>query len=148
MKLFLDCEFNGFGGELISMAICAEDGEEWYAILPEPTVWDEWVLDNVKPVVSVIKPTIYAKSREEFRASLHSFLKQYDRPVIVADWYTDLVHFFNSFAGRDHFESVYFPCFAELTPDLVGYDPECPHNALSDARAIRSAYLLVHGYTL
>lgn len=139
MRLYLDCEFNGFGGELISMALCAEDGREWYAVLPEPSLWNEWVFENVLPVISAEKPTIYANSREEFRVSLRNFLDGFEQPTIVADWYTDLVHFFQSFAGRDHTESIDYPCKAELVTDVPGYAPAVPHNALSDARAIRDA---------
>jgi hypothetical protein len=30
MRLFLDTEFNGFGGELTSLALAAEDGRDWH----------------------------------------------------------------------------------------------------------------------
>lgn len=139
MKLYLDCEFNGFGGDLLSMALVAEDGREWYGVLPEPWVWNEWVFDNVFPVIDAVEPTIKAQSEEEFRVSLFNFLSQFDRPTIVVDWYADLVHFFNAFAGRDHTQSVHYPCTAEIVVDVPGYAPLHPHNALSDARAIRDA---------
>lgn len=29
-RLYLDTEFNGHGGELISLALAAEDGRHWY----------------------------------------------------------------------------------------------------------------------
>lgn len=29
-KIAVDCEFNGFGGQLISMALVTEHGDEWY----------------------------------------------------------------------------------------------------------------------
>jgi hypothetical protein len=143
-RLFLDCEFNGFGGELISMALVADDGREWYCVLPEVRVWDKWVYENVLPVLSKLKPTIYANSREEFRVSLFTWLEQFENPIVVADWYTDLVHFFEAFAGRDHTESRAFPCRVELVTGLDAYAPELPHNALSDARAICLAYFFPH----
>lgn len=137
-RLFIDTEFNGFGGELISMALVADDGREWYAVLPEPRVWDVWCADHVLPVISAIRPTIYANSREEFRVSLHNFLLHFDNPTIVADWYVDLVHFFHSFEGRSHEKTIAYPCRSELI--LVDeFAAEFPHNALSDARAIRAA---------
>lgn len=136
-RLYLDCEFNGFGGELISMALVSDSGREWYAVLPEPRVWNEWVHANVLPVLSSLKPTIYANSREEFRVSLQAFLSHFSNPIIVADWYTDLVHFFGAYAGRDHTESMAYPCRAELATALPDGSPEFPHNALSDARALR-----------
>lgn len=36
MRFFIDCEFNEFRGELISMALVAEDGREFYEVLPCP----------------------------------------------------------------------------------------------------------------
>jgi hypothetical protein len=136
-RLYIDCEFNGFGGELISMALVDDDGREWYAVLPEPSVWNEWVYDHVFPVINAISPTIVATSRDEFRVSLQAFLSRYDNPIIVADWYTDLVHFFSAFGGRDHTESIAYRCRSELRLDLPDLAAEFPHNALSDARAIR-----------
>lgn len=138
-KLYIDCEFNGFGGELISMALVAEDGREWYGVLPEPRIWNEWVYDHVLPVLNDPEPTIVARSREEFQVSLGTWLYPYDNPTIVADWYTDLVHFFSMFAGNRHEESMAFPCKAELRCDLPSPASLVPHNALADARAIRAA---------
>ena len=40
MRYFLDCEFDGFGGPLISLALVPEDGsEEFYAVLDTPRPW-------------------------------------------------------------------------------------------------------------
>lgn len=138
-RIFIDCEFNGFGGELISMALVAEYGGEWYCVLPEPRVWDEWCFENVFPVLGTPAPTLYATSRAAFRASLANWLSQFDNPTIVADWYTDLFHFFDSYRGNDHTESIVFPCRAELVNDVPDFAPAVPHNALSDARGIRDA---------
>ena len=33
MNIYIDCEFNGFGGKLISMALCADDGREFYEVV-------------------------------------------------------------------------------------------------------------------
>lgn len=138
-RLYLDCEFNGFGGQLISMALVAEDGREWYEVLPLPITAthdfvDPWVRLNVVPILG--KPPI---SHASFRQSLFAFLANFDNPIIVADWYTDLVHFFSCFAGRDHSESRSYPCRAQLVASVPGYAPKQPHNALSDARAIKDA---------
>lgn len=138
-RIYVDCEFNGFGGELISMALVADDGREWYAVLPEPRIWNAWCFENVLPIMAAIEPTIWARSMEEFRVSLFNWLGAYDNPTIVADWYTDLVHFFSVFGGRDHTESMAYQCRAELRTDIAEIHAEVPHNALSDARAIKQA---------
>jgi hypothetical protein len=79
MKLFLDCEFNGFGGELISMALVDENERYFYEVLPciNPT---SWVLDNVIPILN--KQTIDLK---EFQNTLFKFLNHYETIHIVAD---------------------------------------------------------------
>lgn len=139
-RLFVDCEFNGFGGDLISMAIVPEDPsiEPWYEVrqLPEGNrfVWDRWVWDNVVPHLGK-----RAISREDFRAYFLEYVSKFSEPTICADWYTDLVHFFSMFAGESHTESVGYPCKTELVL-IDSYQSEIPHNALYDAIAIREAW--------
>lgn len=134
MNIYVDCEFNGFGGELMSLALVTDDGVEWYECLPLPDNIHPWVLDNVVPIMG--KSPI---DKSGFIHSLRSFLMRYENPTICADWYTDIVHFFQCFQGRDHTESFNYPCKAELRL-IEEYKSETPHNALSDARAIREAW--------
>jgi len=53
-KLFIDCEFNEFGGDLISMALVAEDGQEFYEVLNLENDWKygSWVFANVVPYLN------------------------------------------------------------------------------------------------
>jgi hypothetical protein len=46
-------------------------------------------------VAEHVVPVLYGDSvtRDEFRMSLFEFLHEQHDPVIVADWYTDLMHF-------------------------------------------------------
>lgn len=133
--IFVDCEFNGFGGELMSMALVHEGGECWYGVLPLPDKVDPWVMENVVPVFHA-----HPISMGEFRSSAIAWLRQFDNPTIVADWYTDLVHFFGLFAGDDHSQSVGYACKAELIL-IDSYASEIPHNALFDAKAIATALI-------
>ncbi|RVC47645.1 hypothetical protein EN781_00480 [Mesorhizobium sp. M4A.F.Ca.ET.090.04.2.1] len=135
-RLFIDTEFNGFGGQLMSMALVSDDGREWYQVLPEPSVFDKWVFENVFPILNKAP-----MSRREFQLSLKIFLEQFDKPTIYADWYTDLAHFFNAMAGDNHGTSFSLPCSAVLLKDVPDLQPELPHNALSDARALRDWYV-------
>lgn len=133
--LFVDCEFNGFGGQLMSMAVVSDCGKEWYEVLPLPDDIEPWVRNNVVDVMGK-RPV----SEFEFRMSLFAFLEQFEDPTICADWYTDIVHFFSTFAGKDHSQSHGFACKAELRL-IEEYDSKIPHNALSDARAIKEVWL-------
>ncbi|MDR7032417.1 hypothetical protein [Mesorhizobium sp. BE184] len=136
VRLFIDTEFNGFGGELMSMALVSDDGREWYKVLPEPRIYDKWVFENVLPILDA-EPV----SKEEFHLSLKVFLEQFDQPTIYADWYTDLAHFFNAMAGSDHLHSFSKPCTAILLDDVPELENPRRHNALADARALRDWFM-------
>lgn len=135
-RIAVDCEFNSFGGQLISMALVTEYGDEWYEVLDLPEQVDPWVAEHVVPV-------LYGSpvSREAFRASLSEFLRRQDDPVILADWYTDLMHFFQCFQGEDHSQSMHVPLKAELLDEREWLPSAVPHNALHDARAIMKTVL-------
>lgn len=129
MKLFLDCEYNDFGGELISMALVSEGGHEWYEVVPceNPS---EWVAKNVIPILG--KPPV---SILTMQSSLYCFLGRFDAVHVVADWPEDIAHFCKALivsAGK----RLNTP---PLTLEIVRIDAESdvPHNALHDARGIR-----------
>jgi hypothetical protein len=128
--LYLDVEFNGHGGELISMALAAPDGHHWYEVMPEPRVWNEWVFDNVFPHIS--KPSV---EPEYFRASLQAFLSARPNSTIVADWPDDFVHLMRAMSGPSYEKSWIVPCTLLLLKESEP-KPEVPHNALSDAIAL------------
>lgn len=137
VPLFIDTEFNSFGGELMSMALVSGDGKhEWYQVLPLPASIDPWVAEHVVPLLDKEPMT-----RAEFQLSLKVFLERFDQPTIYADWYTDLAHFFNAFAGEDHSTSFSFPCRAVLLKDVPDLISAIPHNALADARSIRDWFM-------
>jgi hypothetical protein len=135
VDIYIDCEFNGWMGELISFAMVADDGGEFYSVLPEPRTWDAWCFDNVFPVLG--KPPV--ASRADFRLAFLEFLRGYRNPTIVADWPADLFYFFQVMLGTGHEESVLLPCQTRLVS--CDYASVTPHNALEDARAIRAALL-------
>lgn len=136
MRLWLDCEFNDFGGELISMALVS-DGPEWYQSLgcasPSP-----WVADNVMPVIDA--PTI---SRPEFILSLGEFLWQFEKLDIIADWPDDISYFCQSLITGPGGRIDTPPLRMEIRRDLDGVSA-VPHNALYDARAIKAAWYALH----
>jgi len=132
-RIFIDCEFNGWMGELLSFAMVAEDGQEFYAVLPEPRIWDKWCFENVLPVLGKQPVASY----EDFRLAFLEFLRGFANPTIIADWPADLYYFNSVLLGRSHTESVMRPCRMQLV--ACDYDSAIPHNALEDARAIKVA---------
>lgn len=138
MRLFLDTEFNGFGGELISMALISEDGREWYEVLAEPHTWNAWVFENVFPKLG--KDPIGA---EGFHHSLECFLSEFPGCEIIADWPSDFEHLCAHLngAGRDLGWRLPIECTMRLVRGDDTIQPENPHNALSDARALRDWWI-------
>lgn len=133
MLMFVDCEFNDFQGELISMALVTITGQEFYEVL-ECKNPSRWVKDNVMPVLGK-----KAVSKTEFQQKLHQFLNQFDCVEIVADWPEDVAHFCQSL--------ITGPGMRLNTPSLnisvVRFDApsQHPHNALADAKEMASFFL-------
>lgn len=129
MKIFIDCEYNGFKGELISMALCAEDGEEFYEVLDceFPTCW---VRENVMPVLNKEAITL-----DVFQDKLILFLNNYLSINIIADWPEDIAHFCGALITSPG-KCMNIPPFT-MQVAWIGSDSKIPHNALEDARAIR-----------
>lgn len=135
MRIYLDCEFNGFGGELISMAMVTEEGHEWYAMRHLPGIVDPWVAKHVIPKLGDVKSSHDAAFHHRFE----EFITQYPDCEIIADWPADFEHFnaCMSMVGKIHDFTIpmeYTMRFLKGSPDIK---PEDPHNALSDARALR-----------
>lgn len=138
MNIYLDTEYNGFGGELISMALVAESGEEWYRVLPCPEPV-EWVKQHVMPVVHKrVCSRDPQLARRRLSMSLGRWLRRFTCVHITADYPADLQLFCQALLlGRGCFLLVP-PMTLELRRDLpsVTKSSAIPHNALEDARAL------------
>jgi len=137
--LFLDTEFNGFGGELISMALVAYPSMSYWsdALDTSGMIINDWVLENVMPNLGRHPIT----PRNQFRASLLSFLYQYDRPKIVCDWHSDVKYLCDLLLGDSHEQSVPLELSFEVVMTPPGEPVSMiPHNALSDAMALLEWY--------
>ena len=130
MKIFIDCEYNDFRGDLISMALVSEDGQEWYEVL-ECTNPSPWVAANVMPHLG--KPSI---APAQFAKSLQSFLMGFQAVHIVADWPEDIAHFCRALIVGPGCRLNTPPLTLEVVRLAEPLKSETPHNALSDARAI------------
>ena len=54
MRYFLDTEYNGTGGELISLALVPDDGEELYLTLAVTEPLHQWVERHVVPYLDSV----------------------------------------------------------------------------------------------
>lgn len=50
MRYYLDTEFDGFGGPLLSLALVREDGASFY-VVTSASAENEWVKANVEPIL-------------------------------------------------------------------------------------------------
>lgn len=131
MILFIDCEFNDYQGELISMALIDEVGIEWYEVLecqnPSP-----WVAEHVVPVLGKAPVSL-----EVFQTRLGAFLARYAGVSVAADWPEDIAHLCRALitGPGTRIDTPHLHMVIDRT--LHTRDSLVPHNALADARAMR-----------
>lgn len=137
MKLFLDTEFNSFGGKLMSMALVPEYDRVsyWYCELEMNDQLHPWVKENVAPHMILVPSTM-----SQFQASLSAYLLQFQEITIVADWPDDIRHFCESLITGPG-ERISIPTVIKFELDLsIKYESKVPHNALHDAIGIQEYY--------
>ncbi len=143
MRYFLDCEYNGFGGALLSLALVPEDGgEELYLTLDCAGPIEAWVERNVMPYLDQVPDALRLPrvGRDAAAKAIAMYLAQDREPEIFADWPTDielLCGLLSFTPGR----MVEIPDLRFRLLRLGGFSPAensaVPHNALHDARALR-----------
>jgi hypothetical protein len=138
MKLYLDTEFNGFNGALMSMALVPEntDTPEFYVELEMREQLHPWVSEHVVPHM-VLLPV----SHNVFQQRLVKYLRDINEEIIiVADWPDDIRHFCDSLITGPG-ESLFLGKNLKFELDFnINYVSLVPHNALHDARGIRDFY--------
>ena len=130
MKIFIDGEWNSYGGELISLALVPEIGKHFYEVLgcDDP---DPWVSENV--MIKLGKNPITMASLQE---KLEAYLCQFESIHIVADWPEDIMWFCKVLVTGPGTRINTPPLSLEiLRVDTVSINP---HNALADAGALRA----------
>lgn len=160
MRYFLDTEFNGFGGALLSLALVPEDGgQEFYAVLEFDGVIEPWVQRHVIPYLDTVPETLRSPQLPRsqagkalaawlFREQELQSLAHYPDPMhaleIVADWPEDIAQICMLLLTGPgaivetpalNFQLVQLPGFSTAENSAV------PHNALHDARALRDHLL-------
>jgi len=140
MRYFLDAEYNGFGGELISLALVPEDATvpPFYeaVVCPAPT---PWVAEHVLPVLQTV-----SRTRAEVAHRFADYLIDDPAPLLVADWPEDIAHAaLMLVTGPGRMKPIRSVRFELVDPALLfaAIASEVPHNAHSDAAALRAAVL-------
>jgi hypothetical protein len=143
MRYFLDTEYNGFGGALLSLALVPDDGdEEFYVTIAHDGPLDPWVERHVVPFLDMVPGSLRSPrlSRDAAAEALATWLQHDPAPHIVADWPEDLSHFAMLLVtgpGRMLSVPPFTLAFEPLNNFSTAANSAVPHNALHDARALR-----------
>ena len=145
-KLFLDCEFDGYQGKLISIGISSECNQEFYAYV-DSEIYDPWVKKNVvsklkkfRDIGDSLLMVEAVSDTDPISEGLEEYLSQFDGVEIIADWPEDITYFTELLitgpGERIDTPSLTMKVYREINSDAS----EVPHNALEDARAIKKMY--------
>ncbi|HEU5067338.1 MAG TPA: hypothetical protein VFT61_04045 [Sphingomicrobium sp.] len=146
MRYFLDTEYNGIGGALLSLALVPEDGDELYLTFDVSDPLVEWVDRHVAPYLDHVPDRLSCPrlSRKDAAHALERYLHGDEEPLIVADWPEDVAQFCNlMITGPGDMIELRHLTF-RLTPlsnFSTAANSKVPHNALHDARALRDHLL-------
>lgn len=151
MRYYLDTEFDGFGGRLLSLALVREDGASFYAVTSAHAN-DPWVQKNVVPIMYDVPHERgiqgWYSDREDRGFKFHmtlgediaEFLKGDPRPHVVADWPDDIRYLCHELITGPG-EMVSIPAITFEVARVDAYPTELAgavqHNAWWDAMALR-----------
>ena len=146
MRYFLDTEFDGVGGRLISLALVPEDGgEEFYVVIGgEAEV--PWVQRHVMPFLDMVPEPLKLPhmSRADAAEAVARWLAHDDRIEIVADWPEDIAQF-SMLLVTGPGDMVTIGGITFRLVRIGGFscaaNSDVPHNSLHDARALRKHLL-------
>lgn len=142
MRYFLDTEFNGFGGALLSLALVPDDGEEFYVTLECAEPLHPWVERHVLPYLHSVPFGLQSPRLPNAQAAqaLSAYLAPDPEPELVADWPDDIAYLCRLLTPGPglivpvpplRFRLLSLPGFSTAANSAV------PHNALHDARSLR-----------
>jgi len=145
MRYFIDCEFNGHGGQLLSMALIREDGRSIYlCIADKPEDLSSWVLMNVWPLVHIQLPVGHTVAYvNDWGSLLRDFVGSDQHPIIIADSPVDIGRFCTvlSTSPDGEWVSTDYPAIGFEVHNVDCYpttlEGAVQHNAWWDAQALR-----------
>jgi hypothetical protein len=142
LRYFLDTEYNGWGGALLSLALVPDDGEELYLTLDWGCTLEPWVERNVIPYLDMVPDALVSPrmNRADAARMLTHYLAGDADPLIVADWPEDIAQI-NMLLVTGPGVMAEVPGlkfqFLPLSGFSTAANSKVPHNALHDARALR-----------
>ncbi len=144
-RFYIDCEFDGHNGPLLSMAIVRDDDYSIHMRIAQEAK-DPWVRKNVMPLMDQHKATqsgiVYIN---DVGGVIRAFIGDCSCPVIVADSPVDIGRFCRALStGADgEWASADYPAMRFEVHNVNCYPTDLPgavqHNAWWDAMALRRA---------
>ncbi|SEJ15906.1 hypothetical protein SAMN05428950_1011308 [Sphingomonas sp. OV641] len=142
-RYYIDCEFDGHNGPLLSLAIVREDGLSVHIETTERAS-DPWVIENVVPLMDLNDATTHPLvSSELVGRHIRFFIGPDAAPIIVADSPVDIGRFCAAVMTSDTggYEPNQWSCLSFEVHDVDCYPTDLPgavqHNAWWDAMALR-----------
>ena len=146
LRYFLDTEYNGWSGALLSLALVPDEGEELYLTLDWNGPLEDWVERNVIPYLDAVPESHVSPrmNRTDAARTIAHYLAGDADPVIVADWPEDIA-LMSALLVMGPGVMAEVPGltfrFVPLTGFSTAANSKVPHNALHDARALRDHIL-------
>ena len=143
MRYFIDCEFDGHNGPLLSMAL-VRGPRDSLMIVTGDTALDPWVAENVLPIMHAdnAEQTVFSSANAAGRHILE-FIGDDLAPVIIADSPVDIARFCQALSTGDNggWASTWYPLMKFEVHNVECYPTDLPgavqHNAWWDAMALR-----------
>lgn len=144
MKYYLDCEFDGHNGPLLSLALVGDDDS--IHIRTTERASDPWVVENVEPLMDSHDAGMVAEvPLNTVGATIANFfsLMRDTTPLVVADSVVDIGRFCRalSTAMDGGWSSVDYPLMRFEVHNVAAYPTTLPnavqHNAWWDAMALK-----------
>ncbi len=144
-RFYLDCEFDGHNGPLLSMALVSGDGRSIHIRTTEPA-GDTWVQTNVIPLMDRHEAQMSQWiPLNEVGTSIRNFIGDCECPTIIADSPVDIGRFCQALSTgwSGGWVSTDYPTIRFEVHNVDCYPTDLPgavqHNAWWDAMALRHA---------
>lgn len=147
MRYYLDCEFDGFGGKILSMALVREDNESLYMVFENnlQNLSDPWVEKNIIPIIWSIPSPFPGRVEKVTNETAPFILANYfsqdsGQKHVVSDWPDDIKYLCESLiTGPGTMSPVdnLYMSFHRIDAYPTYLAGAVRHNAFWDAKALQ-----------
>lgn len=143
-RFYIDCEFDGHGGSLLSIAMVSEGGRSIHVRTIDGLATDPWVIENVVPLLDEHEAEIDTSVfTDNVGSVIRRFIDDCASPIIIADSPVDIGRFCAAISTSPEggWASTDYPGMTFEVHNVDCYPTDLPgavqHNAYWDAMALR-----------